>query len=208
MYTHSNVEPSTKYMFFIVRPWNLFYQALKNTTTTNAIIMVPIIAVWMLLLLLAVASVSAAGDEAMVVHWVSSFDETASVPAEHCWHEFSSENGFNMGFDMKLPIGQHPSRPVTVKKLPGDNDCHSPPHNVRLKPLSRNTEQRIKKKEKSNKSANQSMNRRQKSGKVERTGIHVRHLCSVPLWKVRIECSSTVKRCRSICHRCWTKIKK
>ena len=42
---------------------------------------------------------------------------------------------------MKLPAGQHPSRPVDVKLLLDDNDCHWPPHNVRLKPLFWNTEQ-------------------------------------------------------------------
>ena len=40
---------------------------------------------------------------------------------------------------MYLPAPQHPSRPVTVKKLTEDNDSHWPPHKVRLKPLSRNT---------------------------------------------------------------------
>jgi hypothetical protein len=92
------------------------------------------------------AAASAAGDGAgasPIVHWVSSFDETGPVPAGHCWHEFATKNGFNIGFDMKLPAGQHPSRPVDVKLLLDDNDCHSPPHNVRLKPLFLNTEQRI-----------------------------------------------------------------
>jgi len=40
---------------------------------------------------------------------------------------------------MKLPAGQHPSRPVDVKKLLTDSDCHWPPHKVRLKPLLWNT---------------------------------------------------------------------
>jgi len=53
----------------------------------------------------------AAGDSP-IVHCVSSFDEAGPVPAGHCWHDFATENGFNIGFDMKLPAGQHPSRPV------------------------------------------------------------------------------------------------
>ena len=132
--------------------WNLFYQAtLENRTLTDAII-IPIITVWMLLLLLAFSWVVAPAAEDGVtasaghssIHWVSSFDETGPVPAGHCWHEFATENGFNIGFDMKLPAGQHPSRPVTpdVNPLSEDNDCHSPPHKVRLKPLIQNTEQR------------------------------------------------------------------
>jgi hypothetical protein len=91
------------------------------------------------------AAASAAGDgagDSPIVHCVSSFDEARQVPAGHCWHEFATENGFNIGFDMKLPAGQHPSRPVDVKSLLDDNSCHSPPHRVRLKPLSLNTEQR------------------------------------------------------------------
>jgi hypothetical protein len=45
------------------------------------------------------------------------------------------ENGFKVGFAMNVPGEQHPKRPVEVKPLSEDNDCHLPPHNVRLKPL-------------------------------------------------------------------------
>ena len=58
---------------------------------------------------------------------------------------------------MNLPAGQHPKRPVDVKKLPsmvqqaveeaGDKACHWPPHKVRVKPLFWNTLKKKKSKE-------------------------------------------------------------
>ena len=73
------------------------------------------------------AAASAAGDgagDSPIVHWVSSFDEARQVPAGHCYHDATTENGFNIGSDMKLPAGQHPSRPVDVKSLSEDNESH------------------------------------------------------------------------------------
>ena len=49
--------------------------------------------------------------------------------------EATTENGLWFGEDIYEPEGQHPKRPVDVKKLFEDNDCHLPPHNVRVKPL-------------------------------------------------------------------------
>jgi hypothetical protein len=75
-------------------------------------------------------------------HSVSSFSELLpNVPAGHCWHELSTENGFNIGFDMTLPAGQQPSRPVDPEDEENARD-HWPPHNVRLKALLLNTGRR------------------------------------------------------------------
>ena len=51
---------------------------------------------------------------------------TFKVSAEEECFEKTSRNifKFNMGFDMKKPAGQHPSRPVDVKSLLEDKDCH------------------------------------------------------------------------------------
>ena len=49
----------------------------------------------------------------------------------------------------------------------------------------------------------QSIEQEDKEVDVGRTVYHVRHLTRDPLWNVCIECSSTSKRCRSICSWCW-----
>jgi hypothetical protein len=58
----------------------------------------------------------------------------------HAVHESASEKATN-GFDMKELIGQQPTRAVLDPRLLNAlsapaRDCHAPPHNVRLKPLS------------------------------------------------------------------------
>ena len=61
----------------------------------------------------------------------------------HAVHEPATEKVTN-GFDMKEPIGQHPKRAVLDHRLLNAlllpvKDSHVPPHNVRLKPLLKNT---------------------------------------------------------------------
>ena len=66
---------------------------------------------------------------------MSSFgDADPKEPGGHCEHAVPTENGSNSGFDMKLPAGQHPYRPL-VPLAEGNARDHCPPHNVRLKPL-------------------------------------------------------------------------
>ena len=60
----------------------------------------------------------------------------------HAVHESASEKATN-GLDKNVPGEQHPKRPPP-KSLFGlfkfkDKDSHLPPHNVRVKPLFRNT---------------------------------------------------------------------
>ena len=54
-------------------------------------------------------------------------------------HEAAFENGAISGLDMYLPASQQPSRALLLSKYCDDNVDHLPPHNVRLKPLLKNT---------------------------------------------------------------------
>jgi len=82
---------------------------------------------------------------------------------------------------MKLPAGQHPSRPVDVKSLLDDNSCHSPPHRVRLKPLSRNTEQRNTYELERTDHMEQAIEQEDKEVEVGRTFFHIEHPTRDPL---------------------------
>ena len=75
----------------------------------------------------------------LTVELVSSFSLVEYLPFGQDSQAVCGLNGFNSGLDMKVPAGQHPSRPVDVNPLLEDNDCHWPPHKVRLKPLDWNT---------------------------------------------------------------------
>ena len=75
----------------------------------------------------------------LTVELVSSFSLVEYLPFGQASQAVCGLNGFNSGLDMKVPAGQHPSRPVDVNLLLEANDCHCPPHKVRLKPLLENT---------------------------------------------------------------------
>ena len=61
------------------------------------------------------------------------------LPSGHAPQAVALANGFKLGCAMYVPGEQHPKRPVDVKKLFPDKELHWPPHNVRVKPLERNT---------------------------------------------------------------------
>ena len=67
----------------------------------------------------------------------------SSSTADPCWptgqasQAVALENGFNVGFAMKVPGGQHPKRPVE----PEDEENARDQHSVRVKPLPENTAQ-------------------------------------------------------------------
>ena len=61
------------------------------------------------------------------------------LPAGQFAHAVEATNGSSCGFDMNFPAAQHPSRPVVDKSFVEDKESQVLPHNVRLKPLSRNT---------------------------------------------------------------------
>ena len=73
---------------------------------------------------------------------VASFSTAgAYLPNTQVSQEAASEKDTS-GLDMYLPLGQQPSR--ALPRLEPDKVDHLPPHNVRLNPLSRNTEKEEK----------------------------------------------------------------